>query len=135
MLRDVHRDTFYRCPRCDCGLDARGTRLSCGQCHGTFIPEQELLDQIGTEQAMALLRPRGLTWKNPDQDPTIAHFVRELGPPIATDEPAFACPRCTTTMTKHRLFAVTLDRCLAHGVWLDGRDELPSILAAATEGL
>ncbi len=111
--------------------------MSCGQCHGTLVPEQELLDQICTEQAAALLRPRGFSWKNPEQEPVIAEFVRELGPPIAatTGEARFACPRCTTAMTKHRLFAVTLDRCPAHGVWLDGEHEIESILTAATAGL
>jgi hypothetical protein len=105
----------------------------CGQCHGTFVPEQELLDQICSAQAAALLRPR-LTWKNPDP-PKMAEFVRELGPAIASGETAFACPRCATTMTKHQLFRVTLDRCHAHGVWLDGEHEIATILGAATAGL
>jgi hypothetical protein len=99
------------------------------------VPEQELLDQICSAQAAALLRPRGLTWRNPEQDPTIAEFVRELGPVIASGETAFACPRCATTMTKHQLFGVTLDRCHAHGVWLDGEHEIQTILGAATAGL
>jgi len=133
--RRVHRDTFFSCPRCACGLDPKGTRLSCGQCHGTFVPETELIDQICTEQAMALLRPRGFPWKNPEQQPTIATFVRKLGPPITSPEAAFACPRCMTTMTKHQLFTVVLDRCLAHGVWLAGQNALETILESATAGL
>jgi uncharacterized C2H2 Zn-finger protein len=125
MLPRVHRDTFFRCPRCACGLDASGTRLSCGQCHGTLIPEQELIDQISGEQAKALLAPDA-RWNG-----ELTEFVHDLGPAIASTEAAFACPRCMTTMTKHQLYTVTLDRCHAHGVWLDGRHELQTILTTA----
>lgn len=124
----MHRDTFFSCPRCACGLDASGTRLACGQCQGTLIPERELLDQISGEQARALLAPHARS------NGEITQFVHDLGPVIATTAPAFSCPRCTTTMTTHQLFAVPLARCRAHGVWLDER-HIHTILSTAIAGV
>ena len=123
------RDNFSRCPRCHCGLDQRNTRLSCGQCHGVLVPESELIDQIATEQAMVLLQPRKRSAES-----TWMEFVRELPPVAEVAEPALGCPRCGATMTKHVLFAQTIDRCAGHGVWLDGTGELRAILAAAIAG-
>jgi hypothetical protein len=123
----VIRDQFARCPRCDCGLDQTRTRLTCGQCQGKLIPERELLDQISTEQAMVLLQPR-------TKNQTWMEFVRELPPPATVEEAPLACPRCGVAMSKHVLFAQIIDRCPAHGVWLDGEHELRTILAAAIEG-
>ena len=125
----MHRDTFFSCPRCQCGLDPSGTtRLACGQCHGTLIPEREFLDQISGEQARALLAP------NARSNGELTQFVHDVGPAIESSE-AFSCPRCTTRMTRHQLFAVPLDRCRAHGVWLDGRAGLQTILTLAIAGV
>lgn len=124
----MHRDTFFNCPRCACGLDAQGTRITCGQCHGTLIPERELLDHISGEQARALLAPKS-KWNG---EPV--KFVHDVGPAIASSEPLFSCPRCTTQMTKHQLFDVAVDRCRAHGVWLDSQ-RIEHILALALAGL
>jgi hypothetical protein len=96
-----------------------------------LVPEQELLDEIGTQQAEALLKPR--VDFNGAQRP-FAAFVYELGPEVVVREPALPCPRCATTMTKHALFAVVIDRCPAHGVWLEDR-ELETIVRAAVDGL
>ncbi len=125
----VHRDTFFNCPRCACGLDPADTHLSCGQCHGSFIPEKELIDDISGRQAQALLAPNA-KWNG-----ELTKFVHSLGPVVDSPEPTFSCPRCATQMTKHQLFGVTLDRCRAHGVWLDGNHELQKILASALAGL
>ena len=128
-ISTVHRDTFFSCPRCACGLDPAATQLSCGQCHGTFVPERELIDKISGEQARALLAPHA-KWNG-----QLTKFVHSVGPVVDSPEPVFSCPRCATQMTKHQLFGITLDRCRAHGIWLDGTDELQQILVGALAGL
>jgi ribosomal protein S27AE len=133
MLHAVHRDVFHSCPRCGCGLDADHARLHCGQCNGMFVPEQELLDEISGEQARTLLKPR-TDWLTGAQVPFVA-FVHELGPEVVTKEVVLTCPRCAVAMTKHALFGIVLDRCVAHGVWVDNADELRTIIAAAVAGL
>jgi len=130
----VFRDEILSCPRCTSGLDPEGGRLACGSCRGVLVPERELLDQISTEQVQALLRPRGLSWSSPETQP-FAEFVHEWPPPIEAGESPISCPSCAVTMTKHSLFTVIVDRCPAHGVWLDGDHELRTILATATHGL
>lgn len=126
----MHRDTFFSCPRCACGLDPQGSRITCGQCHGTLIPEAELIDHVSGEQAKALLAP-GSKWNGRDA----VKFVHDVGPAIASSEPVFSCPRCATQMTKHQLFTVAIDRCRAHGLWLDGRAGIQTILDGALAGL
>lgn len=125
--RPVHRDTFLNCPRCGVVLDIEGVRLQCGQCHGKLIPEQALLDQISSHQVQALLSPAFRS------KGSFLEFVRTIGPTIASAEPPLACPRCTVVMTKHKLFAIELDRCPAHGMWLEGMHELNDLLASAIE--
>lgn len=101
--------------------------MSCGQCHGTLVPEKELIDHVSGEQAKALLAPRS-RWNGMP-----VKFVHDIGPVLATGE--LACPRCTTKMTTHQLFTVRLDRCPAHGLWLDGTTGIQTILDGALAGL
>ena len=40
------RDSFATCPRCDGGLDEKGTRLVCTQCEGVLVPELDVMTLV-----------------------------------------------------------------------------------------
>lgn len=110
------RDAFATCPRCDGGLDEKGTRLACAQCEGVLVPELEvmaLVAEVRTFNAGEAVEPVPLA----------------LEARATTDKP-LRCPRCLTTMAKHGLYDLTVDRCDAHGVWFDGA-ELQAVLDQA----
>jgi hypothetical protein len=45
--------------------------------------------------------------------------------------PTIECPGCESQMRKHTLYDVEVDYCPAHGVWLDGDNELGQVLRNA----
>jgi hypothetical protein len=55
--------------------------------------------------------------------------------PAATGEPALRCPRCVAEMTKHSLYGLTVDRCVAHGIWFDGTELQATLHRAGVEHL
>lgn len=102
-----------RCPVCDeRALAVRGSRLACEGCNGALVPEDDLRGLIAEASKLAIT------------DEVSGDYVLV---PATTDEAARTCPRCTTTMTKHELRDITIDRCGAHGIWFDG-DELARLL-------
>lgn len=121
------RDQFASCPRCEAGLDGGERRLQCGHCQGVLIIDQALFDLISEAQIQALLSAeRSDPWR---REP----FARKLAleAPQPGDGVRLACPRCRGNMAKHSLYGVEVDRCEAHGVWLDGDHELRRVLENA----
>lgn len=119
----MHRDFHILCPRCGAALVPPaailvGERLVCQGCSGSLVTE------AGLAELMAAM-------KIPDY---AAAEVTEL--PLQpfdgeASDPQLGCPLCVATMERHTLLGVIIDRCPAHGIWLDA-DELDRVLAAAT---
>jgi len=90
------------------------------------MPEQKLYDRISEAQIQALLNgKRKSPWRREEFAAALAFEASRDG--AATIE----CPRCAAQMTKHLLYDVEVDHCKAHGVWLDGDNELRLVLANA----
>src|SRR3982751_6699377 len=102
------RDQFVICPRCNGGLAAERTgrprqaaRMMCGVCKAQLVPETEFVDDIASEQATALLRPRGFL--DVANSETLAiEFLRKLPAGAVPDAPV-ACPLCSVAMSRHVL--------------------------------
>ena len=127
----MNRDDFASCPRCRSGLDAHGTRLGCATCHGELVPDADLLEQLRTKQLSSLLdnRRRWFVAEGPAFQSIDGKLPLEQPRERALrDEVELVCPRCMTTMTKHALCGQIVDRCSAHGIWLDGDGELTKLL-------
>ena len=124
-MTGVFRDDYAKCPRCSEALDSDGPLLACRACRGVLIGEQKLVDMMLDAQVQALLHERKQPWAR-------APFVKSLDlVPPEVEEAALQCPRCVVQMEKHALYEVIVDRCPAHGVWLDGASELRDVLARA----
>ena len=84
-----------------------------------LVVERELLSLISDAQVQALLTSRRRDpWRREE-------FARAAAfePPEVAEAP-LQCPRCVAQMAKHTLYGVLVDRCPAHGVWLDDEHEL-----------
>jgi uncharacterized C2H2 Zn-finger protein len=119
------RDSFATCPRCDRALDAGDT---CGQCHGALVADRVLYDQISDAQLQELLTTKRKTpWRREE-------FATALVLAESRDGTAsISCPRCESQMHKYTLYDVEVDYCPAHGVWLDGDNEIRQVLRNAAE--
>ncbi|MDB4961634.1 MAG: Transcription factor zinc-finger [Myxococcales bacterium] len=104
------RDDFATCPHCDAGLEPIGKRLGCQRCNGVLVLEADVKVLVAEARTM-----------NPAVPVTPTDL--ELAPP-SVYEPAVRCPSCLTSMTKHTLHGLTIDRCDAHGIWFDGGELL-----------
>lgn len=120
------RDDFATCPRCNRALDAAAGCLQCGECHGALYTAQALYDRISESQIQALLTTKRKTpWAR-------EQFAAALALEASRDGAhQLGCPQCGALMTKHALYEVEVDHCHAHGVWLDGTNELLQVLANA----
>src|SRR5258708_2150515 len=93
------------CPRChDAALD----EVRCSRCGGAWISAATIDERVAHAQHRR--RPT-LDWQPAHRD-------------------AIACPACAAAMETLTLFEVPVDRCAAHGVWLD-KDELEQIVQRA----
>lgn len=92
------------CPVCAAPLAEAGRTYRCSRCEGAWVAE-DVLVAILEQRASTLVE---LPWK-----------ARE-------DKPR-ACAECTAEMQTVNLGTVAVDRCPAHGVWLDA-DELTALL-------
>lgn len=120
------RDSFSTCPRCRRALDRKDAWLECGECHGALYDDKTLYDQISEAQIQALLTAR--TNEHWAREP----FARTLAfEPSRDGAPTITCPGCESQMQKHTLYDVEVDHCPAHGVWLDGNNELRQVLRNA----
>jgi Zn-finger nucleic acid-binding protein len=111
----THRDEFPTCPVCREALDPEGSRFICPTCQGALVTEttlQALIQDAETHHASDVPRTKELKFDVPN-----------------TVEPARTCPRCAATMSKHSFYGITVDRCIAHGIWFDGT-ELQSVLTS-----
>lgn len=120
-----YRESHPPCPACPEGrLEPAtvGERLACGTCNGTFLAFDDLARTLDAVTAWSA-------------DATIA------GEAPGTR----ACPICSGPMTTFRVRTapiqlrygrsrITLDRCVHHGVWLDG-DELAGVIEETTLAL
>ena len=122
----MFRDDFAVCPRCNAGLEKARAWLECSQCKGALIDPRALYDTINEAQIQALFAEKR---KSPWAREPLAQSL-ELRDGNHGGE-VIECPCCETKMSKHLLYGVEVDRCEAHGVWLDGTHELRQILAAA----
>lgn len=120
------RDSFATCPRCARALDRNDTFSECGQCHGALYTDKALYDLVSEAQIQALLTSRDHEhWA---REPFAQSLALE---PSRDGAPTITCPACDSQMQKHTLYNVEIDHCLAHGVWLDGDNELRQVLRTA----
>lgn len=94
----------------------------CAQCHGVWIPGNDL------DTLVARARDGGGT---PNSAATSASR-----PDFAASFAYRKCPRCSAVMTRsnfRRVSGVVVDRCGAHGTWLDA-DELERLAAFVAAG-
>jgi hypothetical protein len=82
---------------------------ACESCGGELVAD----DQLATLLDAATLEVRGLD--------------RRLRPATA---PARRCPCCLADMRAHLLYDTVVDRCAAHGVWLDPGERERVVVAA-----
>ena len=116
------------CPRC--GMDLKKEALHgvevdrCGSCWGLWLDKGE----FGT-----LLSSKSFRFTEEETDAVLKGIAHETNAPQPKQDQALVCPKCGKTMGKARhnaAAAVTLDRCDAHGMWLDTK-ELKQAQAAA----
>ena len=115
------RDEFPTCPRCQGALDAAGARLVCKQCEGALVAEPEV-SQLIADIVGNVVSTMGWSGKVAEPQP----LVLEAREGVA----GLVCPRCTSAMTAHTLYAIPVDRCAEHGIWFD-KAELEGALQAA----
>src|SRR3954465_3568848 len=110
LFVSAFQDKTLGCPSCkDTKLQFAGDRWSCTTCAGCFV-----------------------------EDAALAGMVQEMTnqpwevPPLTGAGSDRQCPVCSKLMVVEVLEAVTIDRCLPHGVWFDD-SELQTALHHATE--
>lgn len=96
------------CRACS-GAGLAGPSTRCASCGGAWLANLALLDRVADATAQPM---SGLPWQD-----------------RAEPSPR-TCERCAQPLRAVALYGVALDRCDAHGVWLD-RDELAQVLAEA----
>lgn len=104
------RDERPACLYCDGGLEKRARLWFCGQCHSKLYPTRELetaLDEVSPDD----IRPL---------EQRLIPSVRVRGPSV--------CPLCKTEMTTWSIYDVAVDRCDAHGIWIDRDGDATIIL-------
>lgn len=118
--RDLGTDASLPCPHCTTPLDVIEfdsepiVRIErCTTCHGTFFNPGEL-------EALLDAQTNPLVWLDPTQ---IQQIAADFG-----HEATFVyrrCPMCAELMNRVNFggqSGVIIDRCGAHGVWLDGSE-------------
>ena len=110
------------CPRC--GLDLRkegqdGVEVDrCPSCWGTWLDKGEFSLLMGSAA-------RSLRFTEEEIDSVFKGMAHEANAPKPVPDRTLCCPRCGKAMGKVRHNAVrviSLDRCDAHGLWLDARE-------------
>lgn len=104
------------CPVCNKLLTERvldGETIAVCDEHGVWLDKGELMAITEEER----FKPHSF-WED--------LFRREIETP-RRDDRRLACPRCSELMVLDDYHGVQIDRCLAHGVWLDA-GEMEAIL-------
>jgi Zn-finger nucleic acid-binding protein len=104
----AYRDERPMCPSCQSALVSFGSRHACEQCKGVLVPAADVQEML-----LAMT-------------PTDLRLLDERMEPGGAD-PDRGCPTCTAKMTQYVLEGVTIDRCIKHGIWFDGK-ELATVL-------
>ena len=105
------------CPVCKTALnqdDEGGTVVDTCAKHGVWLDKKELFDVTEKQRREGT----GRDWKS---------LFTRLKRPGGDPHRMLACPHCGDAMTIERYHDVQIDRCEAHGVWLDA-GELDAIL-------
>ncbi|MCX5746748.1 MAG: zf-TFIIB domain-containing protein [Proteobacteria bacterium] len=107
------------CPICKLELvdDEPGQRL-CARCKGSWLEPARLtaLLHAAAPHVVPLL--------------SVDSISDAALPPNVAAKHRRDCPICTLVMRSGTLFAVLVDRCDAHGVWVDAGELSRSVLAA-----
>lgn len=108
----MFRDETPECRACGSGLSLVGPRWSCEQCGSVLVPAASV------EEMMNELSPDDL---------------RSIDERLVTLKGAAtrACPRCPATMAVYALHGITVDRCVAHGIWFDTGELMAALNANA----
>lgn len=97
LFVSAHKDRRLGCPSCEeTALDYAGDRWTCATCAGSFVENAAL--------AAMIMEMSHQPWNVP---------------PVSGAPGERACPICNAAMLVEVLEAVTIDRCVAHGVWFD----------------
>ena len=107
------RDDRPACLRCDGGLEKRGARWFCTACHSKLVPANELQDSLNEV--------------SPDD---YREIDQRLIPSLRVGARAtpLMCPLCKTMMSAWTIHDVGVERCDAHGIWIDRDDDMRMIL-------
>ena len=118
------------CPRCS--VDLKAEKMDnmavdrCSTCWGTWLDKGEFSQLLA--QSLHALR-----FSEEETDSVLNGLVHEANAPKPQPDPALACPRCGKVMGKVRHNAarlIALDRCDAHGLWLDAKELKQAQVAA-----
>ncbi len=118
------------CPRCSVDLKAEkadGVPVDrCPGCWGTWLDKGEFAQLLS-------LSLRSLRFSEEETDSVLKGLVHEANTPKPRPDPLLPCPRCGKSMGKVRHNAarlIHLDRCDAHGLWLDAKELKQAQVAA-----
>ncbi len=118
------------CPRCSVDLKTEktdGVEVDrCPTCWGTWLDKGEFSQLLS--RSLHTLR-----FTEEETDAALKGLVHEANTPKAKPEPLLPCPRCGKSMGKVRHNAarlIPLDRCDAHGLWLDAKELKQAQVAA-----
>lgn len=108
------------CPRCKLPLSAEkyeGIEVdACGTCYGYWLDTGEL---------EAITTKKGHAWGRSEKQDILHAIAKANAEGKAKADEDAACPKCASTMEKVVFggkSGITLDRCAAHGVWLDSKE-------------
>lgn len=105
------------CPRCNAPLQARpGRTIACSACHGVFVARDDLASVVQSLVAGQVAVELGDAYRAAP----VREQVGTAG--IETGVRYLPCPVCGKSMNRKRLIKrldLTVDICLAHGVWFD----------------
>ena len=118
------------CPRCFVDLKvekASGVEVDrCPSCWGTWLDKGEFAQLLSRSL-------RGLTFTEEETDSVLKGLVHDVNTPKSKPDALLPCPKCGKSMGKVRHNAIrliALDRCDAHGIWLDAKELKQAQVAA-----
>ena len=110
------------CPRCNVDLKTEkvdGVPVDrCPTCWGTWLDKGEFAQLL----SMSL---RSLRFSQEETAAVLKGMAQEAKAPNPVPDASLACPKCGKVMGKARhnsAKAIVLDRCDAHGLWLDAKE-------------
>ena len=118
------------CPRCAVDLKiekADGVEVDrCPTCWGSWLDKGEFAQLLSKSL-------HALRFSEEETDAVLKGLVHEANTPKPKPDQALGCPRCGKVMGKVKHNAVrfiVLDRCDAHGLWLDAKELKQAQVAA-----